>query len=255
MSRTLKIHVLSVILLGSTLIINSCKRGPETQEPFTLQVRNDIVEEFEDIRWAEHSVEIVEVLPTAKYVFIKVKEDSENYWIATSPGNYAAGHQYVFNEAVVKQDFRSPSLDRVFDSIYLVTKIVPLARKDDLKRLRFNPHAKEGNEKEKDLLKQDTEKQLQRVTIPELLEDPQPYEGQQIEISGICTKVNANIMDRNWIHLKADADATEEIVVTSKEAPAVGETVILHAVVRLNKDFGAGYVYPILLEEATIVQE
>ena len=255
MSRTLNGHLFNVFLLSVTMIFLSCKRGPETQDPFTLQVRHDIVEEFEDIRWSEHRVEILEVVPTAKYAYIRVKEDSENYWVASSPGNFVTGKEYVFNEAVVKYDFKSPSLDRVFDSIYLVTKIVPLARKDELKRLRFNPHAKSGDENEETSQKQNSEIQIQQLTLTELLNDPQRFEGELIEISGLCTKVNTNIMDRNWIHLKADEDAAEELVATSKEAPAVGETIVLHAIVRLNKDFGAGYVYPILLEEAIMVQQ
>ena len=247
-------NVFNVLLLGLSLIFLSCKRGPETQDPFSLEVRTDIVDKFEDIRWAEHLVVVREVVPSPKYVYVKVEEGSDTYWIATGPGTIKPGEQYVFNEAVVKTNFRSAALDREFDSIHLVTQFLPLARKKDLKRMRFNPHAGASADKPVDLPDHAEEAQVQKVALNALLEEPSRYEGQQIEVSGLCTKVNANIMDRNWIHISSQAGEGPEVVATSNQAPAVGEPVTLQAIVRLNKDFGAGYVYPILLEEAVIIE-
>ena len=242
----------TLIGINFVVVLLACKRGPETQDPFSLEVRTEIVEEFEDIRWAEHQVIVREVLPGSKYVYLKVEEGSDTYWIATGPGAITAGAPYVFNEAVVKTDFRSATLDREFDSIYLVTQLVPAVRKKELKRMRFNPHA---NASEKDTSQAGEETgQIQKVSLNELLEDARRFENQQIEINGICTKVNTNIMDRNWIHLKSNPEDTREVVATSSHAPPVGESITLQAVVRLDKDFGAGYIYPILLEDAILIE-
>lgn len=245
--------VLSVLILF--LIAISCKRGPETQDPFSLEVRSDVVEEFEDIRWAEHDVVAREVISGNKYVYVRVEEGPESYWIATGKGKVEAGKRYVFNEAVVKYDFRSESLQRKFDSIYLVTHFLPEARRSELKRLRFNPHSKKPEEGTGEPGDQGADTpQVQQVTAKELLDDPKRFQDQRIELSGVCTKVNAGIMDRNWIHLKESPDAATGIVATSDALPQVGETITIQAIVRLDKDFGSGYRYPVLLEEAIIIQ-
>lgn len=243
-----------LFMLICNLVTQSCKRGPETQDPFTLEVRSDVVEEFEDIRWAEHQVIVHEVLPGSKYVYVKVNEGSDTFWIATGQGSITAGASYVFNEAVVKKDFRSAELDREFDSIYLVTQFLPATRKKELKRLRFNPHANAAEAETDDSHDGKETNQVQKVTLSELLKEPKRFENQQIEISGICTKVNANIMDRNWIHLKSNRDDAQGVVATSSHSPLAGESITLKAIVRLDKDFGAGYVYPILLEDAILVE-
>lgn len=243
-----------LFMLFCYLVTQSCKRGPETQDPFSLEVRSSVVEEFEDIRWAEHQVIVREVMQSSKYIYAKVKEGSETYWIATGPGSIKPGATYVFNEAVVKKDFLSAELDREFDSIYLVTQLVPADRKEDLKRLRFNPHANAAETETDDSHDGKETEQVQKVTLNELLKEPKRFENQQLEISGICIKVNANILDRNWIHLKSHRDDAQEVVATSSHLPLVGESITLQAIVRLDKDFGAGYIYPVLLEDAILIE-
>ena len=62
-------------------------------------------------------------------------------------------------------------------------------------------------------------------------------------------------MERNWVHLQ---DGTEfegkfDLTVTSSEAFEVGQVVTLEGILALNRDFGYGYSYEILLEKATAV--
>ncbi len=81
-----------------------------------------------------------------------------------------------------------------------------------------------------------------------MLENPGEFEGKLVEIKGECTKINTGILSRNWIHLK-DPDANDKkIVLTSQEEVTPGDMVTFQAKVALNKDFGAGYSYDILLE-------
>ena len=253
MPGTIYGHVLNVLLLGFTLIFLSCKRGPQTEDPFALEVPSDIVESVEDIRWAEHEVVVGEVLSTSNNLFLKVKEDKDTYWLATGLGTVKPGNTYFFNEAVVKYDFKSVELDRTFDSIYLVTQLLPESRKEELKRMRFNPHKKNNEDKTDNSDGNADQEQIVKVSIKELLQDPIRFENQRVEVNGTCIKVNAGIMERNWIHLKLDTSHKQEIVATSQAMVKVGETVRLQAIVRTNKDFGAGYVYPVLLEEAILI--
>ena len=78
-------------------------------------------------------------------------------------------------------------------------------------------------------------------------------------VRGKVVKVNNQIMDRNWIHLQdgsGSADkGTNDLTVTTAgtAAPvAVGDIVTASGVVATAKDFGAGYVYDVILEQSSI---
>ena len=64
------------------------------------------------------------------------------------------------------------------------------------------------------------------------------------------------IMGKNWMHLQdgtGDAEkGTHDLVVTSQDSAGVGDVVTVKGTVYVNKDFGAGYKYEVIMEEASI---
>lgn len=80
--------------------------------------------------------------------------------------------------------------------------------------------------------------------------------GKTVSIQGKVVKVNNGIMGRNFVHVQdgsGDAAAgSNNLIVTSKDTAQVGQQVAVSGKVTLNRDFGAGYLYPLLLEEASI---
>lgn len=65
-------------------------------------------------------------------------------------------------------------------------------------------------------------------------------------------KYNKQIMHKNWIHIQDGTDYSGkfDLTVTSMDSVQVGNTVTFKGIIRLNKDFGAGYVYDVIMEEA-----
>jgi hypothetical protein len=79
--------------------------------------------------------------------------------------------------------------------------------------------------------------------------------GQTVSAQGKVVKVLNGIMKRNFIHVRdgtGDAD-TNDLIVTSKQSARVGDQVTITGVVAVNRDFGSGYLYPLLVEDASIV--
>jgi hypothetical protein len=80
--------------------------------------------------------------------------------------------------------------------------------------------------------------------------------GKTISAQGKVVKVNNGIMDRNFVHVQDGtgdaAKGTNDLVVTSKQTAAVGDQVTVSGTVVLNRDFGSGYSYPLLIEDASI---
>jgi hypothetical protein len=91
------------------------------------------------------------------------------------------------------------------------------------------------------------------VRIADLVNDPAKYGGNEVVINGECVKVNANILDRNWLHLKDGSKDDYDLIVTSEEIVQKGAKISIRGIVRLNADFGSGYSYPILLENGRLI--
>ena len=92
-------------------------------------------------------------------------------------------------------------------------------------------------------------------TIAAVYKDKTTLAGKEVRVQGKVVKVNNNIMGRNFLHVQdGTGDATSNnLTVTSTETAKVGDNVTITGRVVLNKDFGAGYTYPLLVEEAAIV--
>jgi hypothetical protein len=93
--------------------------------------------------------------------------------------------------------------------------------------------------------------------VSELYRGKATLDKQKVTVRGKVVKVSAGIMGRNWIHLqdgsgtpgKQDNDLT---VTTANGLPAVGRTVTVTGTLAKDKDFGSGYFYQVIVEEATI---
>lgn len=93
-------------------------------------------------------------------------------------------------------------------------------------------------------------------TVAALNQNKTAIAGKTIKAEGNVVKVNNNIMGRNFVHVqdgtgKADA-GNNNLIVTSKQTAAVGDKVTITGVVVLNRDFGSGYSYPLLIEDTSI---
>jgi hypothetical protein len=77
-----------------------------------------------------------------------------------------------------------------------------------------------------------------------------------VTVRGTVVKFNGGILDRNWLHLQDGsgkaADGTNDITVTTDAVAKVGDVVTVTGTVVLDKDFSAGYAYPLMLEKAKI---
>jgi hypothetical protein len=97
-----------------------------------------------------------------------------------------------------------------------------------------------------------------RMTIGDLYKDHAALGGKQVTVQGEVVKVNAGIMQRNFIHIQDGsgeaADGTNNLVVTAQDMAAVGDKVTVSGTVVLDQDFGFGYHYPLLVEEASVTK-
>ena len=79
---------------------------------------------------------------------------------------------------------------------------------------------------------------------------------QKVVVRGKVVKTNAGIMNKDWVHIRdgSGEEGTNDLTVTttSQPLPNVGDTVLVSGTVILDKDFGMGYQYPVLIEDAEV---
>jgi len=95
-------------------------------------------------------------------------------------------------------------------------------------------------------------------TVAEVFAEKDALGGQKVTVRGKVVKVNAGIMNTNWLHVRdgSGAEGTNDLTVTTAgTVPGVGDTVLLTGTVALNKDFGMGYSYDVIVEDTEVTVE
>ncbi len=94
------------------------------------------------------------------------------------------------------------------------------------------------------------------ITLAELFANKDTYANKTIKIRGEVKKYNSKIMGKNWIHIQ---DGTEylgenDLTITSQMEVKTGDVVTIEGKITLDKDFGSGYFYKIIMEEGKIME-
>lgn len=95
-------------------------------------------------------------------------------------------------------------------------------------------------------------------TVGEIYTQAAALDTQKISVKGQVVKVSKNIMGKNWLHIQDGTgdpmDNTHDLVVTTDGEAEKGAIVTIEGLVAANKDFGAGYKYDVIVEDAVVTQ-
>lgn len=235
----MRIYLLVILVM----VFSSCVRNKKGQN---IQVHT---EENQNV------FEVAEVIHGNTYTYMKVKEKMGERWVATGKTEVDAGDVLYYGEALQMNDFTSKELDRTFDEIYFIDQVSEEPISADPARI-MPPHsgsahgAHGAQESEVSLDKADDE-----LTVGQIYANPQEYSGEEVEIRGVVVKVNNEIMGKNWVHIQ-DGTGSEgdfDLTVTTTDKAEVGDEVTFKGKITLEKDFGAGYYYDVIMEEAELL--
>jgi hypothetical protein len=95
-------------------------------------------------------------------------------------------------------------------------------------------------------------------TVAEVFAEKDSLAGKPVTLRGKVVKSNTGIMGKNWIHVRdgSGSDGSNDLTVTTVSAqPNVGDTVVITGPVSVNTDFGMGYQYDVIVEDAQVTIE
>lgn len=209
---------------------------------------------------------IKEVIQTTNYTYLRVEKQGQEEWVAVTLGDFKEGDVIYFENGLQMNNFQSKELGRTFDVIYFVQEIstepiVHQQQKAAPGGMKGNqPGGMMGTTPQKPVLNKldiKIEQPSGGVSIAEIYANKAKYAGKIIKVKGQVTKINEGIMGRNWVHIQdgtADGD-NFDLTVTTEDGSMVGEIITFSGTLSVDKDFGAGYVYSVILEDGIPVTD
>lgn len=245
-----------IFIFIATLGLMSCDSKPKVIEAVDISTENQ-APAADEAASQTHKGVAQEILHTSKYTYLRMDEEGQEKWIAIPKSEVEVGKTYYYRGGLKKNNFKSVEHDRVFETVYLVSGVSesPTMSSPGGSMAGGNPHGNMSNTESVELEGKIAPPQG-GISIKELFDNRKKYEGQTVRVKGKCVKLNNMIMNRNWIHLQDGSldDKNIDLTITTTENVPLGAVVALEGKITLNKDFGAGYKYDIIMEEARLLQ-
>jgi hypothetical protein len=210
---------------------------------------------------AMHEVKVQEVIQTSNYTYLKVTDNGAENWIAVTRQEAAAGEVYYYDQALEMKNFKSKELDRTFETILFVQGISkePISAAPAQGMGGMGGNMPEGHSgKAADAQKEGISVAPAEgsVSIAQLYAARNDYSGKKIKMKGQVVKVNDEVMGKNWIHIQDGTKDGEnfDLTITTLDKVTVGEVVTFEGTIALKKDFGYGYFYELIMEDAKLIK-
>jgi hypothetical protein len=208
---------------------------------------------------AQHQAKVLEVIQTSNYTYLRVSENGSENWIAVNRQEAAPGEVYYYDKEMEMKNFVSKELNRTFESIYFVQEISkePIAAANQMPAAGPMSAAKHSG-------KVSTEKKEGisvapadgSISIAQIYAKRGDYSGKTIKVKGQVVKINEEVMGKNWIHIQDGSGSADDfdLAVTTLDGMKMDDMVTFEGTITLKKDFGAGYFYEVIMEDAKLVK-
>jgi len=220
---------------------------------------------------------VQETLDASDYTYMRLKTDGGEIWAAITKAKVKKGDSVTVVNAMSMDGFESKTLNRKFARIVFgslgdgkanalsapvsgpvsahgaaaeASKSAPLVA----------PHAAvaDGKADALDVRVPKAEGKDAR-TVAQVFAERAQLKDKTVTVRGKVVKANPGIMGRNWFHIRDGSGSREkkddDLTVTTGDPASVADVVVVKGVVHIDKDFGAGYQYPVVLEDAKITKE
>ena len=198
---------------------------------------------------------VLETMNAANYTYVHVKTGSGDIWAASSQFKVAVGDKVVVPLEMPMENFHSTSLKRDFPLIYFSSRITKEGEAPAAMGGALPPgHNPMGSARAE--VTEVIPQPAGGTTVASVWANGKALSGKSVTVRGKVVKFNGGILGRNWMHIQdgtgSNKDGSNDITVTSAAAAKVGDIVTITGTVVVDKDFGAGYAYAVLIEGATI---
>ncbi len=213
---------------------------------------------------------VLEKLDAAPYSYLKLATASGESWAAVPQSATKVGEEVTVTVSAPMPNFESKTLNRKFELVLFGT----LAGAEPPPAPAAAPGAPPAGEQPSPAAMAaqhqaaaagPTDVKIAKIakaagpdgkTVEELFTQKTGLKDKPVTVKGQVVKFSPGIMGRNWIHLRDGSGKAErnthDVTITTQDDAKVGDVVTVKGTVKLDKDFGAGYAYPVIIEDAKV---
>lgn len=209
------------------------------------------------------SGKVLEVIHAGEYTYLLLDAEGFKDWVAIPTLYVEVGEEIELNPGVQMGEWKSKSMNRTFKQILFSTG--PTDKYNETRKINAHKGADmsapaPGNKKAEgkiiEGLKVDKAQGANAYDLDEVFAKRAELQDKIISVRGQVVKISTGIMGRNWVHIKdgTGVNGANKLVVTSKDEPSIGDVVTFSGVFHNNVDFGGGYQYAVIMEDAAVVK-
>jgi hypothetical protein len=210
---------------------------------------------------------VLERIDASPYCYLRIQTAQGEVWAAVPEAKIEKGTEVTVANPMLMNNFESKTLNRTFAAVYFGT-LAPAggapAAPTAPAAMPGAPTAPQGQSGApvvamEAVSKVDKATGADARTVAEVWAQKGALKEKTVSIRGKVVKYNGGVLGKNWMHLQDGSGevgkSNHDITVTSQDVAAKGDVVTIKGVVRLDKDFGAGYTYAVIVEDAKVVKK
>lgn len=228
---------------------------------------------------------IMETMNASGYTYMLIENQIKKTWVAIPAAKVEKGETVSYYEGIEMNNFTSKSLNRTFETVVFSPgladqKAADAQNQENSKQPEPTDSFTAAIQAEKTNVQPDIstavsggsagaiapleEISIEKApgdnsyTVEEIFENAKQLAGKKVRVQGKVVKFSPMIMGKNWIHIQDGTgdplQNSHDLVVTTGETVAVDSIVTIEGQLAAEKDFGAGYKYAAIVEEAAIIK-
>jgi|WetSurMetagenome_2_1015567.scaffolds.fasta_scaffold94751_1 hypothetical protein len=200
---------------------------------------------------------VLERLDAGRYSYLRLSTSSGEVWAAVLLTDASIGSEVTVENPIPMDGFETKTLNRKFDRIFFGTLQQPEGV-ETAKALQ-DAHSGVSESASAEPIKVQRAAGSEGRTIAEIFAQKTQLKDRHVAVMGKVVKVNANIMGKTWIHVRDGSgdpkSRTNDLTITTQGSAAVGDTIMVKGTVHIDMNLGMGYVFPVIIEDATITKQ
>lgn len=229
------------------------------------------------------SGKVLETIDASDYTYMRLKTADGEMWAAVTKTGVKKGQNVTVVNAMTMDGFESRTLNRKFDRIVfgnlasaggtgtaeMVSQqapgVAPAPMASGHQASGSGPSREQmaaqhgqaaGGPEDVPDVKVEKASGANAKTVAELWAQRASLKGQEVAVKAKVVKVTPGVLGKNWLHVRdgsgSKATKDNDLAVTTDGVAKVGDVVTVTGLVSVDKDFGAGYAYPVIVENAKL---
>ena len=209
------------------------------------------------------SGKVVETMNTGGYTYLRIEKKGEKTWAAVPEMKVSVGQKISLAPGQEMNNFTSKTLNRTFDRIIFspgpAAAAAGTAGTKEAKTGNASAGSKGATVTPAETVAVGKAEGPDAYTVAEIYAGKSKLNKKTVKVRGKVVKVSAGIMGKNWVHLQDGSGdsgkGTHNLVITTQDLPNKDDVVTVSGTLYEDKDFGAGYKYAVIVEEASILKK